>query len=146
MKRLVLGLVLLSLVGCSSQPTPRVARQPLPARRNFEPHLLKSSPRRSCAITVTREQGVKGAGLNLFLDGDQIARIAAGESVTVHVAPGRHRLGVKPLFSPPVRQLLVLEKDETVKLRVIDRDDNFRFIPEGGPWLASLGRSFSLVR
>jgi hypothetical protein len=142
MKRLILGLAFLPLLSCSTQHAPRVVSRPVPAARNFEPQLLKSSHRRSCAITVARENGVKGAGLNLYLDNEQIARIAAGESVTVHVTPGRHRLSVKPLFSPPVGQLLVLEKGDTVKMQIIDQDENYRFMPMGGPWYASIGRSF----
>ena len=138
----MLCLVILPLFGCSTQPAVRVVRHPVPPARNFEPQLLKSSQRRSCVITVTREDGIKGAGLNLYLDGEQIARIAAGESVTVHVRPGRHRLSVKPLFSPAVGQVLVVEKGETVRLQIFDRDDNYRFIPMGGPWYASIGRSF----
>ncbi len=142
MKRLILGLAILPLLGCSTVHSPRVTQQPVPRARNFEPQLLKSSQRRSCAITITRENGVKGAGLNLYLDNEQIARIAAGESVTIHVKPGHYRLSVKPLFSPDVGQRLVVEKGETVRLQIIDHDDNYRFIPMGGPWYASIGRSF----
>lgn len=142
MKRLILGLAIFPLLGCSTVHSPRVTKNPVPPARNFEPQLLKSSQRRSCVITVTREDGVKGAGLNLYLDNEQIARIAAGESVTIHVTPGHHRLSVKPLFSADIGQRLVIEKGETVRLQIIDRDDSYRFIPLGGPWYASIGRSF----
>ena len=142
MKRRVLTLAFLSLLGCSSPHSPRVTQQAVPAGRRFEPQLLHPTARRSCALTISREKDIKGSGLNLFLDGEQIARIKAGETVTLYVAPGRHRLSAKPLFSPAISQPLVLEKEEPAKIRIIDQDGNFQFLTYGGPWYASLERSF----
>lgn len=142
MKRWVLILAFLSLLGCSPSHPPRVTQQAVPAGRRFEPHLLKATVRRSCALTISREEGIKGSGLNLFLDGEQIARIKAGETVTVYATPGRHRLSARPLFSPAISQPLVLEKEEPAKIRIIDQGGNYQFVPYGGPWYASLGHSF----
>src|SRR5438105_3210874 len=102
MRRFVLGLILLFPLGCAA-PSPDTSQRRVPAARRFTGELSRPSHRRTCALTITREKGVSGRGLNLFLDGNQIARISAGESITVYVKPGRHSISLKPLFSPPAR-------------------------------------------
>ena len=137
MRRFVLGIILLFPLGCST-PAPDITQHPVAAERRFEPALLRPSHRRSCALTITREKGVPARGLNVFLDGEQLARIAAGELITVYVKPGRHSVGVKPLFSPPAKRVCVLSKGESASIRILDRNGKDELDPTQGPWLGSI--------
>lgn len=93
-----------------------------------------------------REPGVIGSGLNLNLDGDQIARISSGEVMTVYVKPGRHLLTARPLFSPPATQRLMLQKGDATTIRIIDRDGNFELKTAARTSPNSIGRAYrSLV-
>ncbi len=136
-KLLALGLAL-SLVGCVS-PAPRVSRSTVPSDRRFESALLKPSARRNCSITVVREKGVPGSGINLYLDGNQIARMAAGEALTVYVSPRRHLLSVRPLFSPPATLRLVPRPDNPITVRIVDRNGKDELMIADRAWLASFG-------
>lgn len=80
-------------------------------------------------------------GLNVYLDGERIARMAAGESITVYVESGRHYVAVKPLFSPATVRVCKLSKGRSARLRILDRNGNYELLPAQGAWLDSIGRS-----
>ena len=141
MRRFALGSALLFLLGCSTAPAPDTTRNRVPAERRFESALLRPSHRRSCALTVTREKGVSERGLNVRLDGERIARMAAGESLTVYVKPGHHYIDVKPLFSPSAGRVCVLGKGGSASLRILDRNGNYELRPAQGAWLDTIERS-----
>lgn len=82
---------------------------------------------------------MEGVGFNLYLDGEEIARIAAGEAMTVYVKPGRHLLTAGPLFSPPATKRLMLQKREATTIRIIDRDGNFELKTAERTWFDSIG-------
>lgn len=124
LKTLLPLLACLGLFGCAQHPIPHRSGSTVPSGRRFAPSLLKSSPKRNCAITVVREPGVLGAGLNLYFDGNELARISAGETLTIYVQPGHHLLSARPLFSPVATKRLLLGKHENITIRIIDRDGN----------------------
>ncbi len=80
-------------------------------------------------IHIVRELGVSGSRLNVYLDGNQIARISAGEAMTLYVKPGRHLLSVRPLFSPPASRRLILIKGDATTIRITDRTGKFELKP-----------------
>ncbi len=141
MSRFLLGSALVLLAGCSTTHSRDNTQYRVPAERRFESALLRSSHRRSCAVTITREKGMPARGLNVYLDGERIARMAAGESMTAYVKPGRHRVAVKPLFSPVAGRVCNLSKGESARLRILDRNGNYELLPAQGVWLASLEHS-----
>ena len=136
MIKYLLAVVLLCSVGCSTR-SPVQKNYTVPPGRTFDGSVLRPSPKRNCAITIVRESGVIGSGLNIYLDGNQLARMNAGESITACVKPGRHRVSLRPLFSPSSGKLLVLKARDKAALRVVDRDDNFQLQIVGRDWLAS---------
>ena len=139
-RRLACGSAFL-LFACSTAPSADETESRVPAERRFEPALLRPSHRRNCELTIIREKGASARGLNIFLDGARIARMAAGESLTVYVKPGHHYVGVKPLFSPSTGRVCVLGKGESAGLRILDRNGNYELIAAEGAWLDSIGRS-----
>lgn len=134
------------LLGCAQGPSRHSARATVPPSRRFDVSLWKPSPVRSCAVSIVREPGVPGGGLNLFFDGEELARIASGEALTIYVKPGHHLLAARPLFSPVAAKRLFLEKGDRTTIRIIDRDGNFELRTADSAWLASLGKAYhSLV-
>jgi hypothetical protein len=141
-KKLVLLVAAVSLLGCASH-SHRAPQPKVPAARRFESYLLKPSHRRNCPITIVRERGVAGSGLNVYLDGEQIARMAAGEAHTIYVSPRWHLLSVRPLFSPPATKRLEPENGRPITVRIIDRNGNFELVVADRAWLAKFGRTVS---
>lgn len=135
-KALILALAL-SFMSCASP-----ARQStVPSGRRYESALLKPSSRRSCPITIVREKGVPGSGLNLFLDGNQIARMAAGESLMIYVTPRRHLLSIRPLFSPTATKRLEPRPGHPITVRIVDRNGHDELVIADRAWLNSFGHS-----
>ena len=141
LRRFACGSALLFLFGCSTAPLSDATQHRVPAERRFDSAHLRPSHRRNCALTITRENGVSARGLNVFLDGERIARMAAGESITVYVKSGHHHVGVKPLFSPSVGRICILSKGGSASLRILDRNGNYELQPAQGAWLDSIERS-----
>lgn len=142
MTRFLPLILILLLAGCATHPAKRAPMNSVPAARRFESKLLRPSAKRNCALTLVREAGVKGYGLNVYLDGELAARISAGEMITLFVRPGKHQLSAHPLFSPAIGKRLRLEKGERVVVRIIDRNGNFEFKIAEPAWLQSIGQTF----
>jgi hypothetical protein len=141
--RTIAGSLLVALTfsfsGCAtkwfSHPRPP---HPAPAAHRFETYLFKPSARRNCSITVVREAGVSGAGLTVYLDSDRVARLGAGDAMTVYVKAGMHLVTLRPLFSPSVHARIVARRDEPAALRIIDRNGNYELRVASRSWLASI--------
>ena len=140
LKRLVLLFAASSLVSCTAH-SHRDAGPAVPSHRRYETSLLKPSARRNVRLTIAREKGVAGSGLNLYLDGNELARIAAGEALTVYVSPRRHVVTARPLFSPSASMHIEPKPHQPMTLRIIDRNGNFQFVIADRAWLSSVGRS-----
>ena len=125
MKLCHLALAFLCLAGCATSPRTPPPRTSVPATRRFESYLLQPSHRRNCVVTIERKPGLVGSGLNLFLDGNHIARLAVGEVITVYLKPGPHLLVAKPLFSPPASLRLHLPRGAGTSVRIFDRNGIF---------------------
>ncbi|HEY1769828.1 MAG TPA: hypothetical protein VGG02_06195 [Chthoniobacterales bacterium] len=147
MKSYMFSVVLFSFVGCAAQHSAVTAsRNTVPAPHRYQANLLQPSRDRDCALRIAREADVKGAGVNVFLDGSEVVRIAAGETITLYLPPGPHALTIRPLFSPEVTRMLDLERDTEIALQLIDRNGNFEFKTARFAWLDSLGHPFASLR
>lgn len=146
MKSYLFSIVLFVFAGCAAQHPPVTAGNTVPAPHRYQSNLLQPSPDRDCAIRIAREADVKGAGVNVYLDGSEVLRIAAGETITLYLRPGQHALAVRPLFSPEVTRVLDLKHDTEVGLQLIDRNGNFEFKTAQFAWLDSVGHSFASLR
>ncbi|HEY2799823.1 MAG TPA: hypothetical protein VGI85_04460 [Chthoniobacterales bacterium] len=141
MKKLLLAAALAGgLLGCASYPAG--PGNSVPAARRFESELLQPSPERNCALTIMREVGGSGPAVDFYLDGDRVARVAAGEMITFFVRPGRHQLDLRPLSSPRVERLLTLQKGDEIAVRIIDRNGNYELRMAEPGWQKSIGSTF----
>jgi hypothetical protein len=136
----LLLLALFAFAGCTSQAH-RHSQPEVPPGRRYESALLHPTSRRNCVVTIVREPGVAGPGLNLYLDGNQIARISAGEALTIYVTPHSHVLSARPLFSPSVARRIDPVKDQPVTVRIIDRNGNYELVIADRAWLARFANS-----
>lgn len=119
------GVAISALVGvnaCSTSPAPIASRRAVPANRVFTQTLIARSGQRTASFTLTRDKGLLGvgAGIDVFVDGQRIARLAANETITIYVTPGQHILGAR--FShglvPPTEREFIAATDRPVGIRV----------------------------
>ena len=92
----------LLIAGCATSSVPTAERRPVPSDRIFAPALLNSSGERTACFIFVRDRGSAGllAGVNVFIDGQKIARLAAAETVTVFAIPGKHTLAARFSYGP----------------------------------------------
>jgi len=91
MKKLLISVLALGLAGCSTTPTPSDSAKPVPHDRI----LWKSQG--DAKLTITRDKGWFAGGgcfVTITVDGDPVARIDTGETVTINVKSGRHILAI----------------------------------------------------
>lgn len=143
-RRFALSSVFLFLAACSTTPSQDATLHRVPAEREFDSTLLRPSHRRSCSLTIAREKGVPERGLNVFLDGEQIARMAPGEFIIVYVKPGRHDVGIRPLFSPRATRVCLLSQGESASLNILDRNGTDELESTEGTWLDAIERGVRL--
>src|SRR5438067_1597939 len=98
-----LGAAILTTTGCSTGPVPISARRSVPSDRVFAPVLLSKSAERPASFTIVRDRGYAGSlvGIDVFIDGQRIARLATAETVTAYTTPGRHLVGARFSLSGP---------------------------------------------
>ena len=114
--------VLAAVNACSTSPAPIASRRTVPASRVFAQTLISRSGQRTASFTLTRDRGILGVGvgIDVFVDGQRIARLAANETITIYVTPGQHILGAR--FShglvPPTEREFVAAADRPVRIRV----------------------------
>lgn len=106
--------------------------------RIFAPALLAPSAERTGSFALTRDVGYVGsaAGIDVFLEGQRVARLAASETVTVYVTPGRHLLGARFSWGPvpPTEREFVATSKERAKVRITTEahSSNLDLKPESG--------------
>ena len=91
MKKLLFAVLALALAGCSTTPTPSDSAKPVPQSR-----ILWNSQGDS-VLTITRDKGWFAGGgcfVTVIVDGETVARMDTGESITIKVNPGRHILAI----------------------------------------------------
>lgn len=91
MRKIPLVVAAIILVGCTTEAVTTEHARPVPVER------IMASGNGSSTITVTRDKGWFAGGgcfVELTIDGKSYARIDTGETVTVHIEPGRHILGI----------------------------------------------------
>jgi hypothetical protein len=98
----ILVLVCALLTSCATGPVRPAERHPVSPSRVFAHSLLTPSADRSARFTIVRDRGYTGsaAGIDAFVDGQRIARLAAAEAVTIYTTPGRHMLGARFSWGP----------------------------------------------
>ena len=108
-------------------PAPVAEHRPIPQKRIFDSTRLEPSHRRSCALTITRDQEPigAGAGLDVFVDRQRLARLVAGESITVYAARGRHYVGIKPPFDSSAETDCMLSSGHPTQVRISDRGGDY---------------------
>jgi hypothetical protein len=81
--------------GCGG-PVPHTPARPVPATRISARELFQPSKQRNCRATITRDNAFVGGGggMDVFVDGKKVARLATRESITIFVAPGQHFVSV----------------------------------------------------
>lgn len=80
------------VAGCATTPVP--ASDASPASTVYAPALTQ--PRAGTAVvTVTRDTGLSGSACNdvVYADGEKVAALGTGQTVTMYLSPGHHVLG-----------------------------------------------------
>ena len=133
---IALAFILVSL-GCATKPVPESERIQVARDRVMNPTMLAPSPERTAKLIITRDAGFVGSlvGIDIFLEGNSIARLAKRESITVFVVPGRHLVGAR--FSsgpvPPVEREFVTDPQKPLRIRLTtDQNANIDLKPESG--------------
>jgi hypothetical protein len=131
-KFLFLTLVLM-LVGCTTTPLSVNESKPVPPDRVCEAYKKYSLPKEGQAhVIIVRDNGILGAAGSaaLFLNGEILARIKAGESIKININAGDNILGIGPGTkmnwekdnTELIEQTLNAEAEKTYYFRVtIDR-------------------------
>ena len=90
MRILLPAFLVLALVGCTTETKPGTATA-VPSDKIFQPALLTPSGARNVPLTVTRDTGIIGMGSSvvLLVDGKEVAKLGAGQVVTIYVTPGQ---------------------------------------------------------
>ena len=99
-KNLLLSILLAGIfTGCSTTPVSVNNSQSVPQDRTYQAFTKYSKPDASLSnIVITRDNGILGAAgtAALFANGEIVARVKAGESITLHLKPGDNILGIGP--------------------------------------------------
>jgi hypothetical protein len=127
MRAILITIIALLLSSCSSTPTRVGDRRLVPPDRIFTSTLLIASPERPCRVTVTRDKGlVSGCvALDIFFDGQRIARVRTGESIIVYTSAGRHFVGAKYTWgsAAPGERDITATPGEPLSLRITVNSD-----------------------
>ena len=84
------------LVGCSTHPVASNEAKPVPPDRVFA--FQSPSPTPTGMLVVVRDEGLQGRGCPaaFYIDGQLVAHVRAGETMTLSVPAGNRILGVGP--------------------------------------------------
>ncbi len=96
---LFLGLVVGVITGCSTTPVGVNESHPVSQDRVYEAYNKYSVPNETLSnVVILRDNGILGAAGSaaLFVNGEIVARVKAGESITLHLKPGDNILGIGP--------------------------------------------------
>lgn len=116
--------------GCATSPVPSTERRPVVPDRIFAPGLLTPSSGRMARFVIVRDRGSAGslAGIDVFIDGQKIARLATSEFVTAYTTPGRHTLAARFSYGPigPAERDFVADEQKPVTIRVFTEGNTSR--------------------
>ena len=137
MRKLQIPISLFLLVGCSTTPVPVSERRPVPSAHIADASLTTPSDERQARLTLTRDSGFIGSatGVDTFIDGIPIGRLATGETITIYATLGSHLLGARYSWgpAPPVERAFTLTKQAPTNVRLtIDNSGNLDLKPESG--------------
>jgi len=103
---LVFGVLALTATGCWAAPITKESGTPVPAARIYQPELIAPGPGRTASVTFLRDTGIVGSGCihKIFLGGQAVFGMRAGEYHTLYLAPGQHAfaLELEGTFCPKV--------------------------------------------
>ena len=120
----VVGLYLVCLlVACATSPIPPAERREVTRNRVYNPALVSPTTQRSASLILTRDADYNAgsaAGIDVFIEGQRLVRLAERETVTVYVTPGRHIMGVRFSWGPgpSTEREFVAEIHKPVRIRV----------------------------
>ncbi|KAB8310316.1 hypothetical protein EH227_07320 [Rouxiella chamberiensis] len=94
MKKLLIAVLALGLVGCTTSPVTSDQASHLPSDRTFA--FGTGDHANSGALSVTRDSGLLGGGcyLGFYIDGQLAAKFDTAEKGTFYVKPGEHVIGI----------------------------------------------------
>lgn len=92
MKRILIALAALAIVGCATQAPKQSQIKTVPSDRAMA---FQSPSDGDATIIVTRDVGFAGSGCfaGLYLDGALVAKLDTGERASLYVPSGRHVIG-----------------------------------------------------
>jgi hypothetical protein len=95
-KMTIAGALLVTIVGCATEPMATSEAKPVPQDRILAAQLINPTSG-SASLIFKRDTGLNNAACNfrLFIDGQPFADIDTGEKVQIHPAPGEHILGAR---------------------------------------------------
>ena len=132
-------IVILVLTSCATKPVLESERRSVARDRIINSVLLAPSQERTAKFIITRDAGYTGSltGIDVFLEGDRIARLATKESITIFATPGRHLVGARyswgSSISPPAEREFVADRKKACRIRVtIDPSGDIDLKPESG--------------
>lgn len=80
------------LAGCATTPASSQSAASVPQERIFDQSYLKPDARRSELVTVIRDNGYMGSGLQMIfkVNASPVAAFKTGEKVEIYLAPGKY--------------------------------------------------------
>ena len=118
----LLAVVCLLVASCATAPVPLAERRTVPHDRVFAAALLTPSREGTAQFTLVRDRGytASGAGIDVFIDGQRVARLATSESVSIYATPGRHFLGARFSYGPvaPAEREFFADPQRSLTVRV----------------------------
>lgn len=94
MKRVALAVACLVMAGCDTRPV----TVPTPSSDIQAPELLVAADG-LVPVKIKRDEGITGSGCakQVYIQGREVARLRAGQGVTIYLKPGVYILSSKPV-------------------------------------------------
>lgn len=124
-----LAFAFLLLAGCSTTPPPPGKASAVPKERMSAPDVLQPGPGRNVPVTITRDVGFMGGtmGCQVQIDGRLIARFSIGETLTIYLAPGEHKIRLWSDFFGEYKSTETITAGTPQKFRIwVVGQDGFR--------------------
>ncbi|CAN7566223.1 hypothetical protein LJR277_003933 [Pseudomonas sp. LjRoot277] len=120
------------LSGCATTPASSQSAAPIPQERILDQSYLKPDAQRSVLVTVIRDNGFMGSGLQVIfkVNTSPIAAFKTGEKVEIYLAPGKYVFVAEgkpnPFSEPPGESEVEIISGQMNKFRL-------RLVPGDGP-------------
>lgn len=135
MKSIAIGLMLLFMAGCATQPLPAGEARVVPATR-IKAADLTSSVSGKTEVRFVRDPGFVGGGtyVRLWVDGREMADVDKAERLSVWLEPGLHRFTALPTpnlfnYATPREFEIKLEAGRRYDIRIGYGSDGPIFVP-----------------